>query len=170
MGRGARVKRDLSRFVRWSPIQQRRVLLWVCLFVLLAITIFPQEIVWGRYEQRQAYQESPLSPLTAPLTTTLPTTQSLSITAPLTTPLTGTASGMVTVPITVPATVQAASPLTVPAVEIITAPVTQTTPAMVETGATTTVLVNDGQVSLLLVGAVLVSILVVIAVVISRRR
>lgn len=180
VGRGARVKRDLSGFVQWSPSQQRRLLLWLCLATLLSITIFPHDTAFGHYAQRRAYQESPLSPLATPLTatvtTTLPATESLStpLTTSLTTPLTMPASVVVSVPLTVPVTApvtgQVTSPLTVPAPAVATTSVPPTATAALEIAAPTATLVNHGQVSLLLVGAVLASLVVVIAVVIGRRR
>lgn len=132
--------------------------------------VFAHGTAWGRYEQRRAYQESPLSPLatplTATLTTTLPVTQSLLMTVPVTVP--------VTVPMTetapAPVTVQITSPLTVTVTEVVPTPVVQTPPTTVERPVATAALVDHGQVSLFLVGAVLASILVVIVVVLVRQR
>jgi len=163
MRQGARLKRDLIWSAQEQPLRLRRALLWLCLSSLLLVALFAHSTAWGRYEERRVYQESPLSPPTSPLTTTLPVTAPLSITAPIT-----TAPAIEVTPVVVTLPVTASLPVTVN--EVITAPVEEPTPTAVAQPTTTAELVNHGQVSLLLVGAVLASILVVIAVVIGRRQ
>lgn len=134
-------------------MQRRSAVLWLCAVVLWGTTLLSHGAALASYEQRRPYQESPLSPLATPLTSTLP----LSLPAAVTVPVTIVTPSVVTVPMT--------SPLAVTVTEAVTAPVTVT-----ETPVATVDLVNPGQISLLLVGAVLGGILVVIAVVLGRHR
>ena len=120
--------------------------------------LFTHSTAFGRYEERRSYQESPLSPLATPLTTTL------SVTAAAASPV-NTAVGVTTV-----LTSAITSPLFVTTTEVITAPVAEPTPTESEPPVAASVIGNQGQVSLLLVGAVLASIVVAIVVVLSRRQ
>ena len=134
-------------------MQRRSAVLWLCAVVLWGITLLNHGAALASYEQRRTYQESPLSPLATPLTSTLP----LSLPAAVTVPVTIVTPSVVTIPMT--------SPLTVTVTEAVPAPVTATAPPVA-----TVDLVNPGQISLLLVGAVLGGILVAIAVVLGRHR
>ena len=152
------MKRDLFGVGPQQPTQGRRVLLWFCLVALIGVTLFTHSTAFGRYEARRSYQESPLSPLATPLTATL------SVTAAAVSPV-NTAVGVTAV-----LTSAITSPLLVTITEVITAPVAEPTPTVVEPLVATPGVGNQGQVSLLLVGAVLASIVVAIVVVLSRRQ
>ena len=152
------MKRDLFGVGPQQPTQGRRVLLWFCLVALIGVTLFTHSTAFGRYEARRSYQESPLSPLATPLTATL------SVTAAAVSPV-NTAVGVTAV-----LTSAITSPLLVTTTEVITAPVAEPTPTVVEPLVATPGVGNQGQVSLLLVGAVLASIVVAIVVVLSRRQ
>lgn len=127
-----------------SP-QIQRLILGLCAMMLLSVTLLGNPTALARPDRYRSYQESPLSPLATPLTSTT-TTVTTHITAPLsvTAPLPGTA----------------------------TAPVTDASAELAADSvvASTVDLVNRGQISLLLVGAVLVGILLVVGLVIGRQR
>ena len=152
------MKRDLFGVRPQQPTQGRRVLLWFYLVALIGVMLFTHSTAFGRYEARRSYQESPLSPLATPLTATL------SVTAAAVSPV-NTAVGVTAV-----LTSAITSPLLVTTTEVITAPVAEPTPTVVEPLVATPGVGNQGQVSLLLVGAVLASIVVAIVVVLSRRQ
>jgi len=131
---------------------RQRLLIGLCGVALLSIIYVGNATAWARQEYRPIYQQSPLSPVATPVTSTI------TMTAPL--------------PVTV------TNPVSNPVISPVATPVTDTAPitaAIVEPGAVPVVaptvdLVNRGQTSLLLVGAVLVGLLLVVGLVIGRQR
>jgi hypothetical protein len=124
-----------------QPYLLRQWFLGLSATVVLLVTFLGNPAALAGPDQRRTYQESPLSPVATPFTSTVTST--------------GTLTG-------VPATIVTDSlPVTT------SAPVVVST---VEQAIPTVALVNQGQTSLLLVGAVLVGILLVIGLVIWRQR
>jgi len=138
----------------------QRCALVLCTFVLLLVTGWGNLPAFAHYEQRHAYQ---VSPLATPVTATTSAIITGSLNAP-TSPLPSEATAEVTTGVTV-----AITSVTTTAISTVTTPITNAAP-VVEAPPPTAELVNRGQISLFLVGAVLVGLLVLVVVVIGRQR
>ena len=155
---GVRVGRNLS-----GQLLVQRTILTLCALVLLLVTLWGNLPVFARYQERRAYQ---VSPLQTPVTVTTNAIITGSLNAP-TSPLTTEVTAEVTTGVTTGVTVAITSVITT-AISTATTPITNAAPVLEAPPRVD--LVNRGQTSLWLVGAVLVGLLVLVGVVIRRQR